>query len=1149
MPNLDTLLKLIHAQGIQVGALERLRLQQILNAQPQLSGAEFRELLGTVLAKNEDERQRIAAVFERFVRNVEQRHLKQQHEAESKADEHQDNSQKSEDEKNSKNIRATPKRQTNYLPWIIAAFAITALTLLLVFLSNQHDIKKTTPTEVVKISEKTNNNEHQTDSDKQPEPEPQTNTPLIKHIPIWSIDKLTLTQRSTAQEFIPRFMLFLGSAIGFLWLLVKIIKRTQRRLPKAINYRLEAGYHTPPVRRGFYKLLNARDRQTLSWGVGHYLAQDQQQRIDIEQSVNASASQGFPVVVFEQQRREREVWIWQDRLNQSPMHIQMIREIKQLLAQANIHVKHGFFNGTPQQISDRHQQLQYQVMGALPQPVPLVLLCLDASQVNAHFRRSPSEAARIFQHLKQWSTLAVVDVNPAVPGLKQTLKDYRIPYLRATQVADWFASQGAGALRGNICKLDDVYRWACACALVQRIVTEDEAYALHDALGLNCAWQYSHLKTYGKAIQQGLDFSTNAIKQINDLSEADRIRAIQFWRLRLQQIDQDLTHDKHYPDWHDSHSRYTNIKIPRALLGLWDESLPSVVNKLQDYAGNDSSDSLNRIVRRHLAQYTCQGLPGTNADTEQYIQLPHEWQSLEPQLKQQLCTLGLAGYEKQLTLRPDTVSALLMAGLAGLSCYALYQCAAVLTDKPVVVQTRLDSPTPPKLIQSRQGDKHYLGTAQHALYDIDKLLQKNQSADAALQENQRIEVSWSRKIVAAQESITSESDPTKTAQLWRAATRRYSPARDGRIVASHAIIKAAPENASAQSLARLLLDSGSADQVLISSTPMAFQKHFSEWIRFPDAEDAQVQRIIIGGGQQGGNPSGIPNVLTYNGEINALFKQFAQADAGVKSPEQLQDLGFTVTGRPFLRAPITPGRPILLDHGMKLMPIPAGSFAMGSDKGDKDEKPVHTVTIAQPFWMSETEVTFAQYAAYGQATGKALPDDEGRGRRQHPVINVSWQDAVGYTQWLSDNNARGLRCRLPSEAEWEYAARAGTTTAYYWGDDGGEVVREYANTWGTGWHNKWAEETAPVKQFKPNGFGLYDMSGNVWEWTQDQWHEDYAGAPMDGSAWEAGDSSAHVLRGGSWVNSSDRVRSASRNHGGDGNLDIGFRVVCSPIER
>ncbi len=141
-----------------------------------------------------------------------------------------------------------------------------------------------------------------------------------------------------------------------------------------------------------------------------------------------------------------------------------------------------------------------------------------------------------------------------------------------------------------------------------------------------------------------------------------------------------------------------------------------------------------------------------------------------------------------------------------------------------------------------------------------------------------------------------------------------------------------------------------------------------------------------------------------------------------------------------------------------------------------------------------------------------------------------------------------MHCRLPSEAEWEYAARAGTTTAYYWGDDTGGVVREYANTSGTGGRDKWARETAPVKQFKPNGFGLYDMSGNVWEWTQDRWHEDYTGAPMDGSAWEAGGSPSRVLRGGSWLNTSDFVRSAFRRYYSTfGNDVVGFRVVCSPI--
>jgi formylglycine-generating enzyme required for sulfatase activity len=184
--------------------------------------------------------------------------------------------------------------------------------------------------------------------------------------------------------------------------------------------------------------------------------------------------------------------------------------------------------------------------------------------------------------------------------------------------------------------------------------------------------------------------------------------------------------------------------------------------------------------------------------------------------------------------------------------------------------------------------------------------------------------------------------------------------------------------------------------------------------------------------------------------------------------------------------------------------IPAGTFRMGDVAGGSSdhERPVHTVTV-KAFKLSAYDVTFAQYDVFAQATGRSLPDDNGWGRGKRPVINVSWGDAEAFAAWLSQQS--GLKFRLPTEAEWEYAARAGTTTAYYWGSrfDGSKVARI-------------GDRTEEVGSHAANAFGLYDMSGNVWQWTQDCYTDTYAGAPSDGSAWTSGDCTARVVRGGSW---------------------------------
>ena len=186
-----------------------------------------------------------------------------------------------------------------------------------------------------------------------------------------------------------------------------------------------------------------------------------------------------------------------------------------------------------------------------------------------------------------------------------------------------------------------------------------------------------------------------------------------------------------------------------------------------------------------------------------------------------------------------------------------------------------------------------------------------------------------------------------------------------------------------------------------------------------------------------------------------------------------------------------------------------------------DEHPVHTVRVER-FELSKYEVTFEEYDRFTSATGRARTSEEGWGRGRRPVINVSWEDAVAYTRWLSEQT--GERYRLPSEAEWEYAARAGAETKYHFGNDESRLC-QYGNHADTsmdyGRRNQTCSDgvgkkTAMVGRYEPNRFGLYDMHGNVWEWVQDCWNESYRGAPADGSAWERGDCSQRVLRGGSW---------------------------------
>jgi formylglycine-generating enzyme required for sulfatase activity len=228
----------------------------------------------------------------------------------------------------------------------------------------------------------------------------------------------------------------------------------------------------------------------------------------------------------------------------------------------------------------------------------------------------------------------------------------------------------------------------------------------------------------------------------------------------------------------------------------------------------------------------------------------------------------------------------------------------------------------------------------------------------------------------------------------------------------------------------------------------------------------------------------------------------------------------------------------------EMVVVPAGEFIMGSPTNEKGrhnfEGPQHKVMFAKPFAVSRFEVTFGEWdacAAYGDCDPRV--SDGAWGRDRQPVMNVTWDDAQRYVAWFS--RMTGKTYRLLSEAEWEYAARAGTTTAYSWGDEIGKGNAN-CNDCGSEWDGM---QTAPGGSFAPNAFGLHDMHGNVWEWAEDCDHHNYNGAPEDGSAWTAGsDCNSRILRGGSWNYDPAGLRAAYRSAGTAGlrGSSIGFRV-------
>jgi formylglycine-generating enzyme required for sulfatase activity len=212
---------------------------------------------------------------------------------------------------------------------------------------------------------------------------------------------------------------------------------------------------------------------------------------------------------------------------------------------------------------------------------------------------------------------------------------------------------------------------------------------------------------------------------------------------------------------------------------------------------------------------------------------------------------------------------------------------------------------------------------------------------------------------------------------------------------------------------------------------------------------------------------------------------------------------------------------------LEMLEIPAGSFCMGSNNGSGDEKPVHQVTFSQPFYMGKYEVTRAQWQSVMGSDLSIFKDCGGN----CPIDSVSWDEAQKFINKLNENND-GFRYRLPTEAEWEYACRAGTTTEFAFGNSLSSDQANFDGDYPYGGAAKGVSREKPIAvgNFAPNTFGLYDLHGNVSEWCEDWYHSSYNGAPRDGSAWlSSGDQKYRVSRGGSFYGDGSVLRSASRN--------------------
>ncbi|MDH5484209.1 MAG: formylglycine-generating enzyme family protein [Gammaproteobacteria bacterium] len=310
-----------------------------------------------------------------------------------------------------------------------------------------------------------------------------------------------------------------------------------------------------------------------------------------------------------------------------------------------------------------------------------------------------------------------------------------------------------------------------------------------------------------------------------------------------------------------------------------------------------------------------------------------------------------------------------------------------------------------------------------------------------------------------------------------------------------------------------------------------------DYAQLEDAERNNTQlRLTNGEIRQGKIISQSITIETqYKQQLDIPMSEVATLAYAVNHSAESMDSNFQKQLPPasYLRDKMVDGRP-----GPELVIIKAGEYFRGDNAGDDDERPAVKLNIAA-FAIGVYEVTFDEYDFFCKDTRRNKPDDQGWGRGRHPVINVSWNDARAYIQWLSKKTKQ--RYRLPTDAEWEYAARAGSPGKFWWGE---QFEKARANCEGCG--SLWdGEKTAEVGKFPANAFGLHDSAGNVFEWVEDCFHNTFEDAPKDGAALDKPGCGKRVIRGGAWSFPVKEIRSANRwrDFPTRRSDDTGFRVV------
>jgi hypothetical protein len=1057
-PGLDGLLTALRHAGLPVGVAEVARLREVFALAPRLAGStspRLRAVLRAVLVKSVEDRDLFERIFDAWL---------------ARADQELSRLDAPRDEVETREAPPVARRPRRLLWRALAPAALVLVSLALgghFVVPPQEPIRPTPPKKRPTVSTIA------TPAASPAEIRKRNFTALVPF--------LTVAVEPVWQGWPPLALGVLALlTAGGLWLALRRRRWFPEPAPEPVKKGPPRVFLTPPQLAG-PQLLALREQEALVWGIGQFIAEEPTRRLDLAATVRATAQAGgIPHLRFHLARYPREVWLWIDEAAEDPAIQRLAGEIEAALLASGLPVERALFRGIPDWLVDAAGRSFAPNEVDERRDAALVAILTDgrllARQHAADDLRVGLDA--LLRSLSHWPRLAFVDFARGPGEIAGILARHSIERIVPAELAAFLGSDESAQRRAALPAVTGDAAWAAACALAPASVDEARAFELRRRLGLGVSpWALRALRTEAPGPPGRLQWRPpDRARRVNWLREAEAQpagaiaddsllgAALIYWE---EAYDQELeTLDPETP-------AHQHLTMERALLGLWRDA-PDAVRALHPlYRG-----TLHDAVERHLG-----ALAPLDWGGPELLHLPWQWSERSGTEQAMLQEMHLGGGMPVATLeRPGRLWLALgiCLGLAaGAFAMAALSWARLPEGPPVVV--------------------HGPGKPPDAMEGIEKVsargwvvtvVTRNRLATQKVAAGSRVAVRWEKQSTPCVSRLPGDVEVWSCGGVANPPRARESISR--RVIA----LATAPGNPDAEALAVDLLDTGSADVVLIGPNWRSASLGFG-------GRTLSNQEILA-----------LPDSAWGKLAQNLRFE-------GTRTVSQVWPNLRLLAGDP--SAPLSGCRTgeTIVEDGMVFVHICPGTFTMGSVERDQqaydDEKPAHQVTLSE-YWIGKDEVTNAQY---GRQHKKTLPATE-----------VSWFDANTFcTQhgWS-----------LPTEAEWENAARAGTQTAWSFGDDE-RSLEDFA--WFEGNSKR---ELHPVGIKKANPWGLYDMHGNAWEWVAD-WYEPYSSKPQTYPTGPA-TGTYRVLRGGAFNDPPRFLRSAIRFRVVPTNRYwfIGFRCARSP---